>query len=424
MIICPKCSKLHNGRYQDKTGGKKHWCFDCHQKHNAVGTPAYAFAYEWFRSVGLPSGMRQNPLDVIDRMMIAYRIKTGGDWPIPRLRNRTIKIKSWETVPTLNTRSGNSNRRSVVYPRCSYNPAITAQATEDEVFAYLQSIHPYPRTVVPHTANGASCGDIWNTDFSKMPDFDIIFGGFPCQGFSINGTGFRAAAGADSGTINADDNRCYLYKSLVEILQVKQPKYFLFENVGGLTRIEDGNENKMIDVVVKAFEKCGYRVSWKILNASDFGVPQQRKRVYLVGMRDCRGVKSKFKFERVTPVTGKISIADILQTGVDDKYLLKNFWKTYTCKPVKSTKFQLGPEGWGDLYDVWIKAHGGTTIPRFKVIKHLYDAAARTRKHRYSRLYVRWRHCVSTLILQTDALGSVLDCRDSPIVINSPTKTP
>jgi DNA (cytosine-5)-methyltransferase 1 len=222
-----------------------------------------------------------------------------------------------------------------------------------------------------------SCGDIWNTDFSKMPDFDIIFGGFPCQGFSINGTGFRAAAGADSGTINADDNRCYLYKSLVEILQVKQPKYFLFENVGGLTRIEDGNENKMIDVVVNAFEKCGYRVSWKILNASDFGVPQQRKRVYLVGMRDCRGVKSKFKFERVTPVTGKISIADILQTGVDDKYLLKNFWKTYTCKPVKSTKFQLGPEGWGDLYDVWIKAHGGTTIPRFKVIKHLYDAAAK-----------------------------------------------
>jgi hypothetical protein len=100
--------------------------------------------------------MRQNPLDVIDRMMIAYRIKTGGDWPIPRLRNRTIKIKSWETVPTLNTRSGNSNRRSVVYPRCSYNPAITAQATEDEVFAYLQSIHPYPRTVVPHTANGAT----------------------------------------------------------------------------------------------------------------------------------------------------------------------------------------------------------------------------------------------------------------------------
>jgi DNA (cytosine-5)-methyltransferase 1 len=222
-----------------------------------------------------------------------------------------------------------------------------------------------------------SCSDIWDTDYPHMPDFDIIFGGFPCQGFSINGTGFRAAAGADSGTINTDDSRCYLYKSLVNILQAKQPKYFLFENVGGLTRIEDGNENKMIDVVVKAFEKCGYGVSWKILNASDFGVPQQRKRVYLVGMRDYRGVKSRFDFKRVIPVTGKISITDILQTGVDDKYLLKNFWKTYTCKPVKSTKFQLGPEGWGDLYNAWIKEHGGTTIPRFRVIKHLYDTAVK-----------------------------------------------
>ena len=221
--------------------------------------------------------------------------------------------------------------------------------------------------------NGA-CSDIWET-WKQVPDVDIVFGGFPCQPFSINGTGFRAAAGADSGTVNVEDERRHLYKALVNILQKKQPKNFLFENVGGLTRIEDGDSNKMIDVVVQAFENCGYGVSYKILNAADFGVAQQRKRVYIVGIRDYCGQKRRFDFKKVTSVDGDTCIADVLDTNVDSKYLLKNFWKTYTCQPVGTTKFQLGPEGWGALYSEWIKKHGGNTIPRYVVMQHLYDNA-------------------------------------------------
>lgn len=220
-----------------------------------------------------------------------------------------------------------------------------------------------------------ACGDIWDTDYPNMPDFDMIFGGFPCQPFSINGTGFRAAAGAEPNAVNTSDDRRHLYKSLVNILLAKKPKFFLFENVGGLTRIEDGENNKMIDVVVQAFENCGYGVRYKILNAADFGVAQQRKRVYIVGIRDYNGKKQRFNFDQVKPIGGTPCIADILETGVHPKYLLTNFWSTYTCEPVPSTKFNLGPEGWGDLHTSWIAEHGGTTIPRHVVMQHLYDAA-------------------------------------------------
>jgi len=171
MIICPKCLQEHDGRYQNTSGGKKFWCFACHQEHNTRGIPAYDFAYKWFKSVGLAPRMRPNTLDMIELMTRAYETKTGEKWPMPLLRNRTLKTVDWSNAEGIVEKRKNRNRTSVVYPRASYNSAVTAQATEDDVFSFLRKEHPYPKTVVSHTDNGSvSVG----FDFSVHLDGAII----------------------------------------------------------------------------------------------------------------------------------------------------------------------------------------------------------------------------------------------------------
>jgi DNA (cytosine-5)-methyltransferase 1 len=220
-----------------------------------------------------------------------------------------------------------------------------------------------------------SHGDIWEAEKSDLPNFDILFGGFPCQAFSINGTGFRKAAGATSGTVDETDERHHLYKALVQLLKKKQPKYFLFENVGGLTRINDIDGNPMLGKVLEAFQNCGYRVEYKILDAANFGTAQQRKRVYFVGVR--KDLSKVFNFNQVKTVTSSSCINDILEDSVDEKYLLKNYWKTYTCnadpKKFKGNPSKMPTNGWETL--------GEGEIPRFKVMQYLHDKAKKAKKY-------------------------------------------
>lgn len=169
MITCPKCLREHEGRYQNTSGGKQRWCTECHREHNAMGIPAYDFAYKWFQSVGLAPRMRPNTLDMIKLMTVAYETKTGQKWPMPLLHNRTLKTVDW-SISTGLVSKRKSNRISTVYPRSSYNPP-TAQSTEDEVFLLLQKEHPYPRVVVSHTENGAVAVGF---DFSVYLDGKLI----------------------------------------------------------------------------------------------------------------------------------------------------------------------------------------------------------------------------------------------------------
>ena len=115
-------------------------------------------------------------------------------------------------------------------------------------------------------------GDIKDIDADTIPDCDIIIGGFPCQGFSVANT-----------KRNALDERNQLYKEFVRILEAKKPKYFLAENVKGILSLEKG---AVIAAIVDDFEAKGYRVVYKLLNAADYGVPQTRQRVIIVGVRD------------------------------------------------------------------------------------------------------------------------------------------
>ena len=112
-------------------------------------------------------------------------------------------------------------------------------------------------------------GDITKINAKELPDFDCLVGGFPCQAFSI--------AGKRRGF---DDTRGTLFFDLARILREKQPRYFVFENVKGLLSHDKGNTFRTI---IATIDELGYDCQWSVLNSKNFGVPQNRERVYIVG---------------------------------------------------------------------------------------------------------------------------------------------
>lgn len=122
-------------------------------------------------------------------------------------------------------------------------------------------------------------GDI-NEQIENVPDHDILTGGFPCQPFS--------RAGKKMGI---DDYRGTLFESIVKILRKKRPTYFLLENVNSLLFLNKGSHFKTI---LYALDELGYKIEWRVFNAAAFGLPQQRLRVLISGVRDGRPSDSFF----------------------------------------------------------------------------------------------------------------------------------
>jgi len=113
--------------------------------------------------------------------------------------------------------------------------------------------------------------DITKVDLKSIPSADVIIGGPPCQGFS--GIGKR----------NPNDDRSTLVYSYLDVVKKIQPKIFLFENVTGIKSSKALDGSKVIDNLKKAFENIGYYINIYTLNAADYGVPQKRKRVFIIG---------------------------------------------------------------------------------------------------------------------------------------------
>lgn len=114
-------------------------------------------------------------------------------------------------------------------------------------------------------------GDLTKITPEKLPDFDFLIAGFPCQTFSVIGQ-----------RKGMEDERGQIIFHLIDILKKKDIKYFLLENVKGLVNHDNGNSFK---VILKALDEAGYYVSFKVLNSLDYGVPQMRERIYFVGFR-------------------------------------------------------------------------------------------------------------------------------------------
>ncbi len=127
------------------------------------------------------------------------------------------------------------------------------------------------------------CADICEVDASEIPDCDIIIGGFPCQSFSTV-----------NPTKNPFDDRANLYQQMVRIVRDKQPLVFIAENVKGLLTLHRG---EIFQKVYKAFEDAGYELTYKLINCADYGVPQKRERVILVGFRKDLNIKFDFPEE-------------------------------------------------------------------------------------------------------------------------------
>lgn len=125
-------------------------------------------------------------------------------------------------------------------------------------------------------------GDITQISSNEIPlgkgEVDLIIGGFPCQGFSIA-----------NKNRNMEDQRNFLYREMLRIIKDKKPKFFVAENVKGILSMHHG---KVIKMIIKDFESIGYRVDAKLLNAADYGVPQQRERVIIIGNR--LGIENPF----------------------------------------------------------------------------------------------------------------------------------
>jgi len=187
-------------------------------------------------------------------------------------------------------------------------------------------------------------GDITKIDISKLPDHDILTGGFPCQPFSRNNmTRIRHNVQQGNTDLKVDetDDRSVLFTKLVEILEIKKPKIFIFENVQQLCKMMYGDE-KVIDTIVDACTDAGYNVQYTVLDAQYFGVPQQRKRVFIVGVR--KDISKTFVFPTKSDST--LTVEDILETGsVDSKYYVSNAWKTKkTLKKHLGTKVKVKKE--------------------------------------------------------------------------------
>ena len=158
-------------------------------------------------------------------------------------------------------------------------------------------------------------GDITLIKPSNMPSHDILCAGFPCQPFSISGKqkGF-------------DDTRGTLFFNILEILKKKKPNVVFLENVKNLIYHDS---KKTLKIIIQHLEDLGYIVEWRVLNAKDFGLAQNRERIIIIGSK-----KKKFDFNALNKIE-PTKIKDIIEKGVKYEYLKpeeytiisKNQWK-------------------------------------------------------------------------------------------------
>lgn len=132
-----------------------------------------------------------------------------------------------------------------------------------------------------HFPNHKNYGDIRN--ITELPDFDLLIGGFPCQAFSVAGKrrGFQ-------------DTRGTLFFDLMRIAQQKKPRFLLFENVKGLLSHQKG---ATFETMLCSLDELGYDVEWQVLNSKNFGVPQSRERVFIIGYYGGSGGRKVFPIE-------------------------------------------------------------------------------------------------------------------------------
>lgn len=146
-------------------------------------------------------------------------------------------------------------------------------------------------------------GDLNDINYADIPKHDILIAGFPCQPFSI--------MGKEKGF---EDHRGSVFFKICEIIDIRNPQVVVLENVGRLLTHKGGSSYKIVESELK---KRGYKVFKKILNSSDYGVPQTRKRIFIICFKNHN---INFNYPKGFPI--ELTLKDILEKGVDRKYYL------------------------------------------------------------------------------------------------------
>ncbi len=171
-----------------------------------------------------------------------------------------------------------------------------------------------------------------DVNFSTIPDVDVLVGGFPCQSFSTV-----------NPTKDTNDDRANLYKQIVRFLKEKSPKFFICENVKGLLTLQRG---AIIRKIVSEFERVGYTVQYQLIKAVEFGIPQRRERVFIIGIRKDLNLtysfpKSVNSIEEAVPLRTVIERLDIPEK--------KYYFSERAVQGMKNAKNNMKRGLWQDL---------------------------------------------------------------------------
>ncbi len=176
---------------------------------------------------------------------------------------------------------------------------------ENIEFVFASEIDKYARETYYANFGEEPYGDITQIDEKKIPPHDIILAGFPCQAFSV--------AGHRKGF---EDTRGTLFFDVVRIAAHHKPRLIFLENVKGLVGHDKGQTFK---VILETLNELGYSVKYQVLNAKDYGVPQNRERIYIIAF-----LESDDTFEFPKPMNKNVKVKDILEEKVDAKYTISD----------------------------------------------------------------------------------------------------
>lgn len=175
------------------------------------------------------------------------------------------------------------------------------------------------QTYSANFANERIYGDITQISLDEIPNHDILLAGFPCQPFS--------QAGLKKGF---SDTRGTLFFEIERILKAKQPRCFLLENV---KQLKGHDKGRTLDTIITHLKDIGYKnVQYSVLKAKDFGLPQNRERIYIVGFLD-----DNIKFEFPKPLLSETRVGDILENNVDTKYTISDrLWEGHQRRKIQN----------------------------------------------------------------------------------------
>ena len=226
---------------------------------------------------------------------MALEVRTSGLYNQWNLKMDKEKTTIFEAFSGYGTASFALNRLRIVRELVGYSD-IDKYANQ----CFKQNHCPWD------TDDKLQLGDATKIDPNKLKDFNLLTGGFPCQAFSIAGKGLGEL-----------DTRGTLFNEIIRIAEVKKPRYMMLENVKGLM---SKTHKPTFDKIISELYRIGYFVKWKVLNTKDYGIPQNRERVFFTCFRDWNDF-CRFEFPLKEEL--KIFLKDILEDEVDEKYYLK-----------------------------------------------------------------------------------------------------